>query len=111
MGLALLSETWPLMEPAHGRCSYAVGWWKVADQVVGDDLSNYAKRLAPCWAEAKNSKVFVQRGHAVNAKTAHHCKTGAIDDRKILVVPGTANVPGNLQVGLTNRLNDRYPTS
>jgi hypothetical protein len=56
-------------------------------------LSNYCKGVATFRAEAKSSKVFIQGGHTVDPQTAHHSKTGAIDNGKILVTPGKTNIP------------------
>ena len=74
-------------------------------------LSNDSKGLATLWAEAKYSKVFVQRGHTIDPQTAHHSKAGAVDDGKILVAPGKTNIPRSLQIRQTNSLNDCYATS
>ena len=56
------------------------------------------KGFAAFWPEAKSGKMRIEGRDPVNAWTPHSGEAGAIHDRKILVAPGNASIPSNLQV-------------
>lgn len=70
----------------------------------GLTLSKNMKGLAPFWTKAKYGKMSIEGRDPVNTETPHYSEAGAVDDRKILVTPRNANIPGNLQV----RQSDRF---
>ena len=74
-------------------------------------LSKHGEGLATLWAKAKDGKLRVQRRDTIHTQSAHHSKTCKIDDGKILVTPGEANIPSCLQIRQTNRLNQSDPAS
>jgi len=67
--------------------------------------------MTPFRAEAKDRKMIIQRGGALNSKAGHHCKAGAIDDGEILVAPKEPKLPCGFQVRQSNGLNNRYSAS
>jgi hypothetical protein len=68
-------------------------------------LSKEVKGLAAFWTKAKYGKMRIEGRNAVNTETPHYGEAGAVDDGKILVTPRNANIPGNLQVRQSNRLD------
>jgi hypothetical protein len=69
-------------------------------QLLSQDLEG----LPAFWTKAKYGKMSIEGGNPVNTETPHYSEAGAVDDRKILVTPRIANIPGNLQV----RQSDRF---
>jgi hypothetical protein len=67
-------------------------------------LSNDVEGLPAFWTKAKYGKMSIEGRDPVNTETPHYSEAGAVDDRKILVTPRNANIPGNLQV----RQSDRF---
>jgi len=68
------------------------------------------KGLAAFWTKAKSDKITIEGRYPVNIETPHDTKAGAIRNGQILVTPGNANIPSNLQVCQGNRLDHSYPT-
>ena len=68
------------------------------------------KGLAPFWTKAKYGKMSIKGRDLVNTQTPHYSEAGTIHDGKILITPGNANVPRDLKVRQSNRLDHRYPT-
>ena len=75
----------------------------------GLTLSKNMKGLAPFWTKAKYGKISIEGRDPVNTETPHYSEAGAVDDRKILVTPGNAEVPRDLKIRQSNRLDHRYP--
>ena len=73
-------------------------------------LSKDLKGLAASRTKAKYGKMSIERGDPVNTETPHYSEAGAFDDGKILITPRNANIPGNLQVRQSNRLDYGDPT-
>jgi hypothetical protein len=69
------------------------------------------KGLAAFWTKAKYGKMSIEGRDPVNTQTPHYGEAGAIHDGKILVTPENANIPINLHVRQSNRLDygDRTP--
>jgi hypothetical protein len=67
------------------------------------------KGLAPFWTKAKYGKMRIEGRDLMNTQTTHYSEAGTIHDGKILVTPGNANVPRDLKVRQSNRLDHRYP--
>jgi hypothetical protein len=78
--------------------------------VQGLTLSKDLKGLTALWTKAKYRKMRIEGCDPVNTQTPHYSEAGAIHDGKILVTPENANIPSNLQVRQSNRLDYRYPT-
>src|ERR1700752_5369319 len=72
-------------------------------------LSKNMKGLAPFWTKAKYGKMSIEGRDLVDTQTSHHSETRAIHDGKILVAPGSAKVPRNLQARQSNRLDHCHP--
>ena len=71
----------------------------------GLTLSKNMKGLAPFWTKAKYGKMSIEGRDPVNTETPHYSEAGAVDDRKILVTPRNANIPGDLQVRQIDRFD------
>ena len=52
---------------------------------------------------AKDGKVVIERSGSINAEAAHYREAGPIDNGKILITVGSANLPGGFPVGGANR--------
>ena len=85
--------------PAHGFSAIA-SISPVCGALRGEDVEG----LPAFWTKAKYGKMSIEGRDSVNTETPHYSKAGAVDDRKILVTPRNANIPGNLQV----RQSDRF---
>jgi uncharacterized protein YaaQ len=68
-------------------------------------LSNDVEGLPAFWTKAKYGKMSIEGRDPVNTETPHYSETGAVDDRKILVTPRNANIPGNLQIRQIDRFD------
>jgi len=68
-------------------------------------LSKDVEGLPAFWTKAKHGKMSIEGRDPVNTETPHYSEAGAVDDRKILVTPRNANIPGNLQVRQINRFD------
>jgi hypothetical protein len=68
-------------------------------------LSKDVEGLPAFWTKAKYGKMSIEGRDPVNAETPHYSEAGAVDDRKILVTPRNANIPGNLQVRQIDRFD------
>jgi hypothetical protein len=71
-------------------------------------LTKNMKGLA-FWTKAKYGKMSIEGRDPVDTQTSHHSETRAIHDGKILVAPGSANIPSNLEVRQRNCLDCCYP--
>ena len=49
-------------------------------------------------AKTENGEIGVEGCGALDSQAAHHSKTGAVEDRKILIAPGSAHLPRGLQI-------------
>jgi hypothetical protein len=49
----------------------------------------------------------IQGCGALNAQAAHHREAGAINNGKILILPGDANLPSGFQIRHTDRFDGR----
>jgi hypothetical protein len=68
-------------------------------------LSKDVEGLPAFWTKAKYGKMSIEGRDPVNTETPHYSEAGAVDDRKILVTPRNANIPGNLQVRQIDRFD------
>jgi hypothetical protein len=59
-------------------------------------LPNYTERLTTFGSKTKYRRVLIERCDPFNAETAHDGKDGAVDDRKVLVTPGSSKLPCGL---------------
>ena len=73
-------------------------------------LSKDMKGLAAFWTKAKYGKMSIEGRDPVNTETPHYSEAGALNNRKILIAPRNANIPGNLQIRQSNRLDYGDPT-
>ncbi|HTW22548.1 MAG TPA: hypothetical protein VMD78_03060, partial [Candidatus Baltobacteraceae bacterium] len=69
------------------------------------------KGSAAFWAEAEYRKMSIEGRDPVDTETLHYGETGAVDNRKILVVPRSSDRPGDLQVRQSNCFNCGDPTA
>ncbi len=75
--------------------------------LLSDDLEG----LTTSGAEAENRKVIVQRCGSIDAQAVHDREAGAIDDREILVAPGSSHQPCRLQISQRDWFDQCYSTS
>lgn len=73
-------------------------------------LSKDLKGLAAFWTKAKYGKMSIEGRDPVNTETPHYSEAGAVDNGKILITPRNANIPSNLQIRQSNRLDYGDPT-
>ena len=79
-------------------------------EISGMLLSKDLKGLAAFWTKAKYGKMSTEGRDPVNTETPHYSEAGAVDNGKILITPINANIPGNLQIRQSNRLDYGDPT-
>ena len=45
--------------------------------------------------KAEKGKMLVERGYAIYAEAPHYGKAGAVNNRKVLILPSESNLPGH----------------
>src|SRR5215471_12361751 len=73
-------------------------------------LFKHLKGLAVFWTKAKYGKMSIEGCDPANTEAPHYSEAGAVDDGKILILPGNSNIPSSLQVRQSNRLDYGNPT-
>ena len=97
-----------------GRVDFGQMWTGGTSGIIRKTESNLSKDdegLAALRTKAKDGEVVIQGCGALDTQPAHYREARAINNGKILVVPGDSNLPGSFQVGQTNRLNGRNSAS
>jgi hypothetical protein len=73
--------------------------------VLAESVPKDMEGLPAFWTKAKYGEMSIEGRDPVNTETPHYSEAGAVDDRKILVTPKNANIPGNLQVRQIDRFD------